>query len=289
MKETKHILWFKEVNKKDTPIVGGKGSSLGEMHDIMPIPNGFCITTAAYKEVLKEHHDDFLTTLQNNDVEDHDALQTTANIIKSKILDCNIPEELQKAIKTAYNELGGKVAVRSSATSEDLDDASFAGQQDTFLNIEGEEDVLAAVKKCWASLFNARAIYYREKNNYPHDQAFLSVVIQKMIKADKAGVLFTMNPINKSTDEMIIEACFGLGEKLVSGEITPDTFIMNKDGTVNQQHLNFETRTLNEEEIKELMNIGNKIEAHYNKPMDIEWAIEDNKVHILQARPITTK
>ncbi len=183
----------------------------------------------------------------------------------------------------------GKVAVRSSATTEDLDEASFAGQQDTFLNIEGESAVIDAVKRCWASLFNARAIHYREKNNFKHDQAFLSVVIQKMVNADKAGVMFTMNPINKSYDEMIIEACFGLGEKLVSGEITPDTFIVDKkQENIKQEYLNFDKRTLSLKELKALIELGKKIESHYNKPMDIEWAIENGSIHILQARPITT-
>jgi pyruvate,water dikinase len=179
--------------------------------------------------------------------------------------------------------------VRSSATTEDLDEASFAGQQDTFLNVEGEENVLAAVKKCWASLFNARAIHYREKNNFKHDQAFLSVVIQKMVQAEKAGVMFTMNPVNKSKEEMIIEVCFGLGEKLVSGEITPDTFIIDKEQEkVKEEYLNFEKKTLTEKDVETLTQIGKKIESHYKKPMDIEWAIENKKVYILQARPITT-
>ncbi|MBI5073464.1 hypothetical protein HZA99_06630 [Candidatus Woesearchaeota archaeon] len=289
MKSKKHILWFEEVNKKDTPLVGGKGSSLGEMINIMPVPNGFCITVAVYKEVLKQHQEGFMKILEKRDIENVEELESVANIIKSQILDVNIPLEIENAIKVSYEKLGGKVAVRSSATSEDLEEASFAGQQDTFLNIEGSEEVLGAVKKCWASLFNARAIYYREKNKFKHSDAFLSVVIQKMVNADKAGVMFTMNPINKSHDEMIIEACFGLGEKLVSGEITPDTFILNKkEESVKEQFLNFETQTLSQKELKELIAIGKKIEHHYKKPMDIEWAIENGKAFVLQARPITT-
>ncbi len=289
MKEKKHILWFEEVNKKDTQIVGGKGSSLGEMMNIMPVPNGFCITVAAYKEVLKEHQDLILKHLEKRDIENVEELETVANIIKSQILNISIPTEMENAIQVNYQKLGGKVAVRSSATTEDLDEASFAGQQDTFLNVEGNQEIIGAVKKCWASLFNARAIYYREKNKFKHDQAFLSVVIQKMVNADKAGVMFTMNPVNKSHDEMIIEACFGLGEKLVSGEITPDTFILNKkEETIKEQFLNFETQTLSEKELKELITIGKQIENHYKKPMDIEWAIENGKAFVLQARPITT-
>lgn len=283
------IKWFEEVNKHDTPIVGGKGSSLGEMSSIMSVPNGFCISVAAYKEVLKQHQDEFLRIMEKRDIENIEELEAVANIIKSKILDITIPLEMENAIRVNYEKLGGKVAVRSSATSEDLEEASFAGQQDTFLNIEGQEDVLAAVKKCWASLFNARAIMYREKNNFPHNKAFLAVVIQKMVNAETAGVMFTMNPINKSYDEMIIEACFGLGEKLVSGEITPDTFILNKkEETVKEQYLNFEKQTLSEKQLKELISVGKKIEHHYKKPMDIEWAIEKGSIHILQARPITT-
>jgi phosphohistidine swiveling domain-containing protein len=284
-----HILWFKEVNKKDVLSVGGKGASLGEMHSIMPVPDGFCITVAAYKEVLKEHHDEILRITEKRNSESLEELEAVSNIIKSKIINIEIPREIQCTIRENYNKLKGKVAVRSSATTEDLDEASFAGQQDTFLNVEGEENVLAAVKKCWASLFNARAIHYREKNNFKHDQAFLSVVVQKMVNAEKAGVMFTTNPINKSREEMIIEACFGLGEKLVSGEITPDSFIIDKkQETAKQEFLNFEKKTLDAKELKELIRIGKQIESHYKKPMDIEWAIENNKVYILQARPITT-
>lgn len=284
-----HILWFKEVNKNDTPLVGGKGASLGEMHSIMPVPPGFCITVAAYKEVLQKHHDEFLKLLKGRDIESMEELEAVANIIKTKIHAVELPKELEKGIRENYKKIRGKVAIRSSATTEDLDEASFAGQQDTFLNMEGEEAILDAVKKCWASLFNPRAIYYREKNNFQHDQAFLSVVVQKMVAADKAGVLFTVNPINKSHDEMIIEACFGLGEKLVSGEITPDTFIIDKNKeTVKEEYLNFDKKTLSEKEMKELIHLAKKIEAHYKKPMDIEWAIEKGKPYILQARPITT-
>lgn len=289
MKQKQHILWFHEVNGKDVPLVGGKGASLGEMHSIMPVPEGFCITVAAYKEVLQKHHDEFLELLKGRDIESMEELEAVANIIKTKIHTVELPKELEKNIRENYKRIGGKVAVRSSATTEDLDEASFAGQQDTFLNIEGEASVLDAVKKCWASLFNARAIYYREKNNFKHEQAFLSVVIQKMVAADKAGVLFTVNPINKSHDEMILEACFGLGEKLVSGEITPDTFILDKNKeTIKEEYLNFEKKTLNEKEIKELIALAKKIEKQYKKPMDIEWAIEKGKAYILQARPITT-
>lgn len=286
----KYTLWFKDIAKEDIPFVGGKGASLGEMSDIMPVPNGFCVTVAAYQEVLQKHHDEFVKLLKGRNIENLEELEAVANIIKTKIHTVALPKHIEKEIKENYKKLKGKVAVRSSATTEDLDDVSFAGQQDTFLNIEGEDAVVDAVKKCWASLFNPRAIYYREKKDFRHDEAFLSVVVQKMVNADKAGVLFTMNPIHKSDKEMIIEACFGLGEKLVSGEITPDTFILDKaKNTVKQEYLNFDTKTLSEKEIQGIANLGKKIEQHYRKPMDIEWAVEAGKVFILQARPITTK
>ncbi len=289
MKQKQHILWFEEINTKDVSLVGGKGASLGEMQSIMPVPNGFCITVAAYKEVLKDHHNEFLKLLKKRDIESMEELEAVANIIKTKIHAAELPKGLEEGIKESYKKIKGKVAVRSSATTEDLDEASFAGQQDTFLNIEGEEAVLDTVKKCWASLFNPHAIYYREKKNFRHDLAFLAVVIQKMVAAEKAGVLFTVNPINKAENEMILEACFGLGEKLVSGEITPDTFIIDKTTeTVKEEFLNFNTKTLSEKEIKEICTLGKKIEQHYKKPMDIEWAIEKRSVYILQARPITT-
>lgn len=289
MKQKQPILWFEKIEAKDVSLVGGKGASLGELQRIMPVPNGFCITVAAYKEVLRKYHDNFLKLLKERDIESMEELETVANIIKTKIHKVKLPKELEMEIRKSYKKINEKVAVRSSATTEDLDEASFAGQQDTFLNIKGEEAVLDAVKKCWASLFNPRAIYYRKKKNFKHEEAFLAVIVQKMVQADKAGVLFTMNPINKSKEEMILEACFGLGEKLVSGEITPDTFIIDKTAeTIKEEFLNFDTKTLSEKEIKEICTLGKKIEQHYKKPMDIEWAIENGKIYILQARPITT-
>lgn len=289
MKQSKHILWFNEIDANDTQLVGGKGASLGNMYSILPVPEGFCITVAAYKEVLQKHHDEFLQLLKKRDIESMEELEAVANIIKTKIHTVELPEKLENGIRENYKKIGGKVAIRSSATTEDLDEASFAGQQDTFLNIEGEDKVIDAVKKCWASLFNPRAIYYREKHNFKHDKAFLSVVVQQMVAADKAGVIFTVNPINKADDEIILEACFGFGERLVSGEITPDTFILDKNKEcIKEEYLNFEKRTLNEKEIKELIALAKKIEMHYKKPMDIEWAIEKGEVYILQARPITT-
>ncbi len=286
--KSKYIAWFSELNNKEVPLVGGKGASLGEMFNIMPVPNGFCITVNSYKEALASILPEINEILKTK-IQDIDDLQNKENVIKAKIHAIQIPKLVEQEIRACYKQLGGKVAVRSSATTEDLDDASFAGQQDSYLNIEGEEAVCEAVKKCWASLFNARAIQYREEKKFNHDDAYLAVVIQKMVDAEKAGVLFTANPINNATTEMIIEACFGLGEKLVSGEITPDTFIIDKKAaTVKQEYLNHETKTLQENELRKLIELAKKIEQHYGKPMDIEWAIEKGEVYILQARPITT-
>jgi pyruvate,water dikinase len=284
---SKYIAWFNEINNKDVSIVGGKGASLGEMYNTMPVPNGFCITVEAYKETLSLVLNEINVLLSKRNIESLSELEAIEEKIKLKIENVEIPNEIKNAIKENYNLLRGKVAVRSSATTEDLPDASFAGQQDTYLNIEGEDAVLEAVKKCWASLFNARAINYREEKGFNHTDAYLAVVIQKMIDAEKAGVLFTVNPITNEKNEMIIESCFGLGEKLVSGEITPDTFIINKEEeTIKEQHINCEEKTLTNTELKTIIQLGKAIEKHYGKPMDIEWAIP--KTQILQARPITT-
>ena len=286
--KSKYVAWFSELNNKKVPLVGGKGASLGEMFNSMPVPNGFCITVHAYKEALASILPEINEILKLK-VQDIDDLQNKEDIIKAKIAAIQMPKIVEKEIKENYRQIGGKVAVRSSATTEDLADASFAGQQDSYLNIEGEQAVCEAVKKCWASLFNARAIQYREEKDFTHDDAYLAVVVQKMVDAEKAGVMFTANPINNATTEMIIEACFGLGEKLVSGEITPDTFIIDKKAaTVKQEYLNHKTKTLQENELKKLIELARNIEQHYEKPMDIEWAIEKGEVYILQARPITT-
>jgi len=249
----KNILWFKEINKKDIASVGGKGANLGEMYNIgLPIPPGFCVSAQAYQNFIETAKIDkkMYSLLDNLDVEKTDALYDAAEKVQEIILDTEIPDKLKSDIKAAYNNMtididiikttskeavnmikAGRdlafVAVRSSATAEDLPTASFAGQQATYLNIKGAEELLKAVKKCWASLFTARAIYYRVKNKFEHSKVFISVIVQKMVNADSAGVMFTIDP-STNEDNIVIEAGFGLGEAVVGGSITPDRYIIDK-------------------------------------------------------------
>lgn len=314
-KKTNSVLWFKEVNKNDVGIVGGKGASLGEMSSIFPIPNGFCITAQAYeKEVLsvlsKVHN------LLKIDVNDQAQLEKASKEIEKLIIATKMSDDLKNNILLNYEKLNKNikdmafVAVRSSATAEDLPEASFAGQQATFLNVKGKNEVLKAVKECWASLFTERAIYYREINKFKHEDVLISVVVQEMVNSEKAGVMFTVNPVTKNYNELLIEGNFGLGETVVSGQVTPDSyFVDKKTKSVKQKNIAEKTwglfrnengknvnknidnpneQLLSEKELKELTEFGIKIEKHYGKPMDIEWAIANGKVYILQARPITT-
>jgi len=284
----KNILWFKEVGKGDIALVGGKGANLGEVFTHFPVPTGFCITVNAYRLFMEEtkigaHIHGLLDKL---DVEGTEVLEKTSKEIRELILKQKFPDDLKKEILENYKKLKNKkVAVRSSATAEDLPTASFAGQQDTYLNVQGEKEVILAVQKCWASLFTSRAIYYREKNNFHHRDVLISVVVQEMVDAEYAGVMFTIDPVNKK--HILIEIVKGLGESLVSGQVTPNTFFMNKKTHIlEQEHINF---NFDKKMLTEVSKIGEKIEKHYGKPQDIEFAFDKKKkLWILQARPITT-
>jgi len=311
------VAWFKDLSKKDLPLVGGKGANLGEMFNHFPIPNGFCITVNAYKKFLKDNklEEGIFSLLRKLDIEDTKLLDEVSVKIDKIIMSAKISVEIEEEIIRNYRVLGsGFVAVRSSATAEDLPTASFAGQQATFLNVKGEKDILVAVKQCWASLFTARAIYYRVINEFHHEKVLISVVVQEMVDSDKAGVMFTVNPVNNNRNEMIIEGSFGLGESVVSGQVTPDTYIIEKSPlkmqskTVNEKRMAIikdektgknkeialdsvkaNTQCLKDSEIIDLAKAGLLIEQHYAKPQDIEWAVDrKGKIFILQSRPITT-
>ena len=307
----KNIIWFKELKIKDIPIAGGKGASLGEMSSFMPVPDGFIVTAQAYGEFVKNVQDEIFTLLKKLNVEDSLKLEEASQNIQEIILKTDIPADIVEDIKKNYEKLKGFVAVRSSATAEDLPNASFAGQQATFLNVNGTDKVIKAVKECWASLFTARAIYYRETNKFKHEDVLIAVVVQKMVNSQKAGVLFTVNPVNNNHDEIIIEGAFGLGEMVVSGQLTPDMYLVNKkDLTIKEKNINEQEfglfrdkkgnnvklknknpadSVLKDKEVIELAKLAIKIENHYKKPQDIEWAVgDDNKIYILQSRPITT-
>jgi len=316
----KAIVWFNEVGKNDVPTVGGKGANLGEMTQAdIPVPPGFIVTADAYFDFLKksEIKDEISNRLQPLDPGNSKQLQQIAADIKQLILDTAMPAELAKEIEQAYTQMGGGlVAVRSSATAEDLPEASFAGQQRTFLNVQGEKEVVAAVHECWASLFEPRAIFYRHHQGFDHFKVGIAVPVQKMIQSQASGVMFTLEPVTSDSDKIVIEAVFGLGEAIVSGEITPDLYVVDKDSlkiitrkTVDQESQLIKNPTagaketniwaplpaptqsqqkLTDSEIIKLAWLGKQIENHYRFPQDIEWAKEDNKIYILQTRPVTT-
>jgi pyruvate,water dikinase len=313
-KSTAHILWFRQVRKNDIPIVGGKGANLGEMvHANIPVPDGFIVTATAYFDFLKSSSlkQKILQELSGLDVNDSKELQAASKRVKTAILAAEMPKELKGEIRKYYQELSGvhdrRVAVRSSATAEDLPDASFAGQQETYLNVSGYLDVVKHVQKCWASLFEARAIFYRATNGYSHFKVGIAVPVQLMVQSDVSGIMFTVNPLTNNLEEVSIEAGYGLGQTIVSGEVTPDQYIVEKSGLkITSKQVAKQTWQLTEagnvpisrahqheqkmsdNKIKELAEIGVLIEKHYGRPMDIEWGMERKHLYIVQARPVTT-
>jgi len=334
-----NITWFKEISKKDIPLVGGKGTSLGEMFNAgIPVPPGFAVTAEAYKHFLESTgiSNEIYDLLKDLNVEDNETLQSASKKIQEIILKSEMPRGIAMDIKESYDNLNvdeavfrtaGKqaldiikagrelpfVAVRSSATAEDLPTASFAGQQATFLNIRGGNKLVEAVQKCWASLFTARAIYYRVKNDFPHEKVFIAVVVQKMVKSEKSGVIFSVNPMTNNENEIVIEAGWGLGETVVSGSINPDQYIVDKNNSalkskkINDQDWMYtldprlghtvkknvsqekvSAQILNDSEIRKLAELSIKIEHHYGSAQDIEYAIEGSGIYIVQSRPVTT-
>jgi len=228
----KTIVWFNEVTKEDVSLVGGKGANLGEMTNAkIPVPPGFIVTAAAYFDFLKQSKtiDEIRRLLKPLDPNDSKQLQQTSAQIKEVILKATMSPELAEEIKQAYTKMGrGLVAVRSSATAEDLPEASFAGQQSTFLNVEGEDEVVLAVQDCWASLFESRAIFYRQQQNFDHLKVGIAVPVQKMVQSQTAGVIFTLDPLTNDRSRIVVEAVYGLGEAIVSGDVTPDYYVIDK-------------------------------------------------------------
>lgn len=324
-KEKEFLLWFEQMERGDVAIVGGKSSSLGEMTSKtdVPVPYGFATTAYAYryfieKSGLKEKMQAILADL--TDVENSAQLRDVSARLREAIMAEEMPADLSASIAVAYEELGKKVgeaepyvAVRSSATAEDLPDASFAGQQDTYLNVKGAENIIAKVKECYASCFTDRAVYYREKQGFDHIEVALSAVIQMMVFSKAAGVMFTVNVATGDDSNILIEGAFGLGEYVVQGTVTPDNYTVSKaenkiiDRCVNEQDVMLvrkeggdceeqpvpeelrNVQTLTNEQILELAGYAKKIEAHYGCYMDMEWGIDarNNKIWILQARPET--
>ncbi len=329
MTKYNYIKWFNEINKEDISLVGGKGANLGELtQNGLEVPPGFCVTAGAYSYFIEVSNLSGLIEekIKNLDVEDSAALQKASSEIRELIISQEVPEDLKDEIKRAYEEFNEKigidnveVAVRSSATAEDLPEASFAGQQDTYLHISGYDELLKHIRKCWASLWTARAIYYRHNQNFNHFEVSLSVVVQKMVNSEKSGVMFTANPITNDTNEIMINGSWGLGEAVVSGAVTPDEFIVNKTTKeITERHIAEKTvmvvkkdegvgtveidvkdylgahyvnkECLTDEEVLKLAEYGMKIENLYGSPQDIEWGFDKDtkELYILQSRPITT-
>lgn len=325
----KHILWFNELTKEDIPLVGGKNANLGEMIQAkIPVPPGFAVTAYAYKtfitdtgiaEKIYQIIDETVT-----DVDNPKQYEDASKKIRRLIEDTPMPSEIAETIRDAYNELGKQiqslhvfVAVRSSATAEDLPDASFAGQQETFLNVKGSDELIEKTVKCWSSLFTPRAIFYRNQKGFKHEQVLISVGVQNMVNSKAAGVIFTLNPVTGETNQIVIEANWGLGESVVSGAVTPDHYVVDKTSLniierkvaqkTEEYIRNPETGKtvhatvpeerqmqpcLTEEEIAMLTEISRTIEEHYGKAQDIEFAIDRDltfpeSVFITQSRPET--
>lgn len=296
----KYIYWLKEIHQSDILLVGGKAANLGDLARGLDVPPGFCLSSEAYTQniILSGVHQEIYEMLASIDVENMNALETLSQRISKLIEQTRLLPEIEKAVTAAYEQLtqgkaGVRVAVRSSATAEDLVEASFAGQQETFLNIEGIGNVLSAVKKCWASLWTARAIHYRTIKGFEHDQVKMAVIIQEMIPAVAAGVMFTANPVNDSREEIRIEAVRGLGEQLVSGDVAGDVYVLRKNDVnvdiVDKQISDpAQGQILNDYELRELAHTGLKIELFYETFQDVEWAYSQGKFYFLQTRPITT-
>ena len=333
--EDKYVRWFSDLSKKDVKLVGGKAANLGEMLKIgMPVPQGFVVIASAYESFLEETGlKEKIYKMLEIDVEDTKKLEEVAGEIRKLIENAEMPKDMEEEIIEAYEVLSfdedliknatsdalnilkrGKeftfVAVRSSATAEDSEKASFAGQQETFLNVKGKIELIESIKKCFASLFTARSIYYRVKKSFRHEDVLLAAVVQIMINSDKSGVIFSRDPV-KNPENVIIEAVFGLGEGIVSGRIQPDHYVTSRELKIIEKKIadkkialfrNSSGKTeivklteersnqqvLTDYEIKKLSGYALKLEEHYNLPQDIEFAISANEIFIVQTRPVTT-
>jgi len=307
MTSTRNVISFQDIQKTDYPLVGQKGARLAELAQAeLPVPPGFCLTTTAYQSLLS--HNGLAQVLASQDVA----------AIRRAVLDSELPEAIREDVAQAYAILsngedpGIAVAVRSSATSEDLDNASFAGQYDTFLNVIGLEQVLDNIKSCWAGLWNERALTYLQEHGLDHFASYMGVVVQKQIHAQVAGVLFTLNPLTGREEEMMVESAWGLGEAVVSGRVTPDTFVIDTceekvvKREISHQQIMFihqdeggvretslpseqgEQPSLTDEQLLQLTELGFRVQAIYGYPQDIEWALVDGEFDVLQTRPMTS-
>lgn len=308
---SEHIIWLEDPNCHRVDVAGGKGASLGKMAAAgMAVPPAFVVAASALTESLDRSG--VLIEIGELSAAFATAGNAAADKIQGLVLGAEPWEGLAEDIRAAYTSLGGNesfVAVRSSACAEDGDTASFAGQQETFLNVRGSNQVLGKVRECWASFFSERALFYRQSKG-SLDDLNMAVVVQRQVASDKAGVMFTNDPIRRRSDQMVIEAAYGLGEALVSGLITPDNYVARRDGRLKRSKvsrqdqmiirdesggtvtvdLDDETataRVLDEGEVARLVEVGIQLEATFGAPQDIEWAFEGDQLFVLQSRPIT--
>jgi len=315
----KVVAWFSELSSGDVAVAGGKGAYLGELTRAgFTVPPGFVVLCDAYRAFLEAGLQTGIEALLSNEYSDLAWIQKVAEDIKRLFETSEVSAEIAAPVRSAYRELGGgPVAVRSSCTAEDLADASFAGQQSTFLNVRGEQNVVHSVKACWASLFEPQAIDYRRRRGYAHLDVSMAVVVQEMVQSDRAGVAFTVHPITGDTDKAIVEAAWGLGEAVVSGQVTPDCYVVDKP-SFSEEETSIETqerelkmnasgvtgednnvwlpvpaararaRKLSPEELRAVVELAMRAEAHYGCPQDIEWAEEGGQFYLVQSRPVTT-
>jgi pyruvate,water dikinase len=316
------ILGLHELGKEDVALAGGKGANLGELIRIgVPVPTGFVVTSDAYRHYAEQSGlgRRVAAALRGLDPADHAAVDEASRRIERLFRAAPVPAETARSIRQAYDELGRPpvpVAVRSSATAEDLPEASFAGQQLTLLNIRGGDSVIDGVRRCWASLYRPQAISYRAERGFGNDDLAIAVPVQRMVDPESAGIMFTVNPVSGSIEEVVIEAVWGLGEAAVSGMVTPDTYLVDKrtweevERSVVPQDREIVSDTggrglhrtgwrdvpparrpaakLSQERSTALARLGARIEDGFGCPQDVEWAVEGKTLFVLQARPVTT-
>ena len=310
------ILPFSKINKNSVSIAGGKGASLGEMTQAgLAVPPGFVVLAGMFDRFVQESDiiEDIQAELEKVNYKDTNSIDRASNVIRAIIRKTKVPADIQSVILNSFQELGAKfVAVRSSATAEDSKTASWAGELETYLYVT-EKNLVDTIRTCWSSLFTPRAIFYRHKKKLLKTKVSVAVVVQKMVHSEVSGIAFTVHPVTKDYNQMIIEAGYGLGEAIVSGSITPDSYIIDKkdelimDVSIAKQEkmmlikgasgglkwspvpkIKQEKQKLPSPKIMELAKLCAKIEKHYQHPQDIEWALEGGKLYILQSRPITT-
>jgi len=283
---------FLELSKRDVGIAGGKGASLGEMAQAkIPVPDGFVVLSESFVDFLKNIDPDELIKQQLHtlDISSISEIQSVSDFIQKKIKEGEMSKNLSEEILKNFDILGVKnVAVRSSATAEDSSKMAWAGQLDSFMNIT-RDDLIKTIKSCWASLFSTRAISYRVKNGLGDKNISVAVIVQKMIQAELAGVAFSVHPISKDDNQIVIESSRGLGEAVVSGSVIPDRYVVLKDTiSITEKNIQEESVQLSDEQIGRLAELVKGIENLYKFPVDVEWALKDNQLYILQSRPITT-